>query len=347
MNKEKRKLPVINLIFRMPVANFFSIEKVFNVVENEFKDKISSQNFCVPFTSSSLYNVLRNILSVRKLKSDLFHITGDVHYMVLGLPRKKAILTIHDCVFLYRYKGIKKWFMHRLFLKWPVRYCRQITTISERTKQDIIEHTGCAADKIMVIPNPVSKQIIYHARPFQKQKPVILFIGTTANKNLERVIQAIANISCTLEIIGPLSVDIEKLLSEYAIHYQNSFSLTEEELVKKYCDCDIVLFPSLFEGFGLPIIEGQRAGRVVITSDLQPMNEVSGGAACLADPYNADSIRQCVLKVIDDDVYRNDLIQNGFLNVKKYESEYISRQYLNLYLTFLNNPAYKNNPDIN
>lgn len=345
MNKVKDKSPVIHLIFRMPVAHFFSIEKVFYVVANEFKDKISSQNFCVPFTSSSVFNVVRNILSVRKLKSDLFHITGDVHYIVLGLPRSKTILTIHDCVFLYRYKGIKKWFMHHLFLKWPVRYCRQITTISERTKQDIIDHTGCAPDKIMVIPNPVSKHIIYHARPFQKQKPVILFIGTTANKNLERVLQAIVNISCTLEIIGSLSVDIEKLLAAHGIHYKNSFSLTEEELAKKYCDCDIVLFPSLFEGFGLPIIEGQRAGRVVITSDLPPMNEVSGGAACLADPYNADSIRQCVLKVIDDDAYRNDLIKKGFLNVEKYESEHISRHYLNLYYTFLNNPAYNNNLD--
>jgi glycosyltransferase involved in cell wall biosynthesis len=341
MNKEKRTLPVVNLIFRKPVANFFSIEKVFFVVVNEFKNSIASHSINVPFASASLYNVLRNILSVRKLKSDLFHITGDVHYVVLGLPRKKTLLTIHDCVFLYRYKGIKKWFMHRLFLKWPVKYCRQITTISERTKQDIIEHTGCAADKIMVIPNPVSKQITYHVRTFNKQKPVILFIGTTANKNLERVVQAVAEIPCVLEIIGPLSVDIKKLLTKYAIHYQNSFGLTEDELAKKYADCDIVLFPSLFEGFGLPIIEGQKAGRVVITSDLQPMKDVCGEGACLIDPFSVDTIRESVLKVIDDDAYRNELIQKGFLNVKKYEPEYISKQYVDLYYTFLNINSYK------
>jgi len=344
MNKEKRTLPVVSLIFRKTVTNFFSIEKVFFVLADEFKDSVDSCNIFVPFASTSLCNVFRNILSVRKIKSDLFHITGDVHYMVLGLPRSRTILTIHDCVFLRRNNGIKKWLVNRLLLKWPVKYCRQITTISERTKQDIIEHTGCKPDKVIVIPNPVSTQITYQIRPFQKQKPVILFIGVTVNKNLERVVEALADISCILEIIGLLSEDITKLLTRYHIDYRNSFSLSEEELVKKYCDCDIVLFPSLFEGFGLPIIEGQKAGRAVITSDLQPMKDVAGTGACLTDPFNVAAIRQAVLKVIDDDAYRNELIQNGFLNVKKYEPEYISRQYLNLYDTILKNVTYKNKP---
>jgi glycosyltransferase involved in cell wall biosynthesis len=324
---------VVQFLFRKPAA-FFSIEKVFLVVMEELAEKITVRKFFVPFISQSIGNVVRNIRSVKGQKADLYHVTGDVHYIVFGLPRNKTILTIHDCVFLYRYTGIKKWFMHGLFLKWPVAWCRQITTISESTKQDIIKYSGCRPEKITVIPNPVSKLINYKPHQFRKQEPVLLFIGTTPNKNLERVAAALEAIPCILDIIGQLTPEMEALLAKHNIQYRNAVNLPEEELAAKYTDADVVLFPSLFEGFGLPIIEGQKAGRVVITSNLSPMKEVAADGACLADPTSATSIRDCVLKVISDDAYREQLIQKGWLNIKKYEPAYISNQYLQLYNKF-------------
>src|SRR5690606_13296776 len=94
---------------------------------------------------------------------------------------------------------------------------------------------------------------------------------------------------------------------------------------------DIILFPSIYEGFGLPITEGNKAGRVVITSNISPMKDIAGDAACLVDPFDVLSIRNGLLKVMEDDVYRERLIKNGFENVKRFDAEFISDQYLAIY----------------
>ena len=328
--------PVVCLIFRKKVPDFFSIEKVFDTISCTLKKTVLIQTFNAPFVSGSLLKVARNIFSVRRVRADLYHITGDIHYMVFGLPRSKTVLTIHDCVFIYQSKGLKKLLFHRLFLKWPVRYCKLVTTISEQTKQDIVKYAGVTSDKILVIPNPVTKHIRFSAHVFRSEKPVLLFIGTTPNKNLERVIPAIAGIPCLLDIIGKIPAGIEVLLRQYSIEYRNAFSLDEKQMASKYMDADMILFPSTFEGFGLPIIEGQKAGRVVITSNISPMKDVAGGGACLVDPDQIESIRQGVFKVIKDSDYRTDLIQKGLVNAKKYEAEIIADRYLDVYKRILN-----------
>ena len=98
-----------------------------------------------------------------------------------------------------------------------------------------------------------------------------------------------------------------------------------------YQQSDIILFPSLYEGFGLPIIEGQKAGRPVITSNISPLSDIAGGAAHLVNPLDHLSIRKGVQKVIDDNEYRESLCVAGLKNVKKYSSEKIAEAYLELY----------------
>jgi glycosyltransferase involved in cell wall biosynthesis len=93
----------------------------------------------------------------------------------------------------------------------------------------------------------------------------------------------------------------------------------------------MVLFPSTYEGFGLPIIEAQQTGRPVITSNISPMKEVAGNAACLTDPFSVQSIREGVLKVIQDDDYRNTLVRNGFNNAQRYNPEKIANEYFLIY----------------
>jgi glycosyltransferase involved in cell wall biosynthesis len=332
MSKLPERISVC-MLYRKQVSGFFSIERVFDLVGRELGKRLFLKFFYAPFVSNSVFNIARNIWSVRKLKADIFHVTGDVHYLVLGLPRNKTILTIHDCVFLYQTKGFKRWFFHRLFLTWPVSYCKLITTISDQTKNDIIKYTGCAPEKIIVIPNPVSTHIKFQPRTFSP-KPVLLFIGTTPNKNLERVIYALPGICCTLDIVGKISASMRDLLHQQQIEYTNSYSLTDEQLAGKYENADIILFPSLFEGFGLPVVEGQKAGRPVVTSNLQPMKDVAGDGACLIDPFSIESIRQGILKVIDDGQYRVELVNKGFVNVKKYEAECIGNKYLDVYERF-------------
>jgi glycosyltransferase involved in cell wall biosynthesis len=97
---------------------------------------------------------------------------------------------------------------------------------------------------------------------------------------------------------------------------------------------DILVFPSLFEGFGMPIIEAQAMGTPVLTSNLSSMPEVAGDGALLVNPYSVNDIKDGVLKLIEDSSYRSRLIENGFRNCQKFNSKEIANQYYELYKQF-------------
>jgi glycosyltransferase involved in cell wall biosynthesis len=319
-------------IFRKPQPLYYSIEKVFNLIEENIKKKETGiRKVFMPKHKVLPDTIINNILFARKAKADLYHITGDIHYVALGLPAKKIILTVHDCVFMEQAHGIKKFLGHYLFLKWPVRKSRIVTTISEKTRQELIRYTGCRPEKIIVIPNPLDPRFLLSKKKFNTHCPVILFIGSTPNKNLPRVVEAIKGINCILEIIGKIPEELEKMMKVEKIQYKQAIGLTDEELINKYIECDMVLFPSTYEGFGLPIIEAQQTGRPVVTSNLSPMKEVAGDGACLVDPFSVKSIRDGIIKVIHDEPYRNELISKGITNTEKYNPAKIAQEYLNLY----------------
>jgi len=182
----------------------------------------------------------------------------------------------------------------------------------------------------------VNEHIYYREKVFNASKPILLFIGSTANKNLDRIILAIAGISCTLEIVGRIPEEHLLLLKKYSIHYRQFTDLSESEMADRYADSDIIIFPSLYEGFGLPILEGQKAGRAVLTSNISPMKEVAGEGACLVDPYDPDSIRSGINKIMLDGSYRADIVKKGFENKNQYDVQKIADQYLKLYAAILN-----------
>ncbi len=107
--------------------------------------------------------------------------------------------------------------------------------------------------------------------------------------------------------------------------------LSDQELVAAYENADVVVFASVAEGFGLPIIEAQAVGRPVVTSNLSPMKEVAGGAACLVDPHKVDDIRAGMQRVIADAEYRHRLIQSGYENAARYSAAGVAAQYARLY----------------
>jgi glycosyltransferase involved in cell wall biosynthesis len=319
------------LFYRKPVPHFFSIEKIFDAIALTLPKELNVQKRYLPHHTSSVKKIMLNMMFAKKQKADVYHVTGDVHYAVMALPKNRTILTIHDCVFLYQYSGVKRWFFHNLLLKWPVKHCRVITTISEQTKRDIIKFSGCNPDKIRVINNPLTEAVYFQPKPFSRELPILLFLGSTPNKNLQRVIEAIKEIPCVLDIVGIIPEEQEKKLREYNIRFNQSSRLSEKELAEKYCSCDLLLFPTLFEGFGLPIIEAQKAGRPVLTSGLSPMQEVAAGAACLVNPEDVKSIKEGILKIINDEGYREQLVKDGFENIKRFEPQAIAQQYYSLY----------------
>lgn len=102
-------------------------------------------------------------------------------------------------------------------------------------------------------------------------------------------------------------------------------------MADQYREADIVYFPSMYEGFGLPVIEGFKAGRAVLTSDISPMKDISEGAACLVDPLQSASIRDGLLRLIREDAYREALIRRGLVVAEKYTPEAVATAFREFY----------------
>jgi len=259
------------------------------------------------------------------------HITGDVHFLSYLLSRRKTILTIHDCGFANLSPGFKKQLLRFFWYVLPVRHVALVTVISEATWNELKKWVNIPPQKVRVIPNCISKAFTYFDKSFNSSKPRILQVGTQENKNLARVARALKGILCHLDIVGRLTVEQQRVLAECAIEYCNSWNIPETELIRKYQECDLVVFVSTCEGFGLPILEGNAVGRPVVTSNISSMPEVAGEAAYLVDPFDETEIRDGVLKVINDSSYRQQLVAKGLINVKRFRPEAIAMQYAKLY----------------
>ena len=323
-------------IFRSKKTPYYSIENVFGTIN----PVLSSNGEVETVFVEKLGFSLNNVFSVRKFtrhngKNTIYHVTGDIHYIVFALPRKRTVLTIHDCVFINKRKSLKGWILKKLYLDWPVRYASTVTAISEKTKKEVVAITGCNPDKIKVINNPVSTYIRYVRKSFNSNNPVLLFIGSLPNKNLNRVIEALSGLPCKLNIIGEPDKQQEAKMKEYKIQYVLERNLTNQDMATRYEWADIILFPSLYEGFGLPVIEGFKAGRAVLTSEISPLKELSDGAAWLVDPYSVEAIRNTLGRIISDEETRNRKIQAGFDIVKQYSPENVASQYNKIYSDLL------------
>jgi glycosyltransferase involved in cell wall biosynthesis len=321
----------INYIFRSKLLQRYSIENVFRTIISEISKSDEVTSTYVPYSGAKPITVLKNMLYILKYRDYFNHITGDVHYLALILKKEKTILTINDLVSLKNRSGLRRFLLKLIWFDLPVRNCSIVTVISNQTKNELIDNIPHSKNKIRVVYCPLTSEFKYVEKTFNSDCPVILQIGTGSNKNLERVIEAIVRINCTLDIVGNLSSVQHELLTKNKISFTNSYNLSNEQVIEKYINSDIVIFVSTYEGFGLPIIEAQATGRPVITSNLPPMNEVAGDSACLVDPYDVNSISNAVQKLCIDMDYRNNLISKGIENIKRFSIEKISSDYIEIY----------------
>jgi glycosyltransferase involved in cell wall biosynthesis len=330
-NKRDAK-PKVVFFHRKPrsVGNY-SVEFIFEDVRNRLSEEINSKVVVSKYESSGFAKRLYNCLEASYNQGQVNHITGDVNYLGLLLKRKRTIQTILDCVHLNTSQGIKYKILKLFWLSIPERRSKYITAISESTKQEILRHHKCDPDKIVVIPVAISPKFKRVDKSFNKERPRILQVGTAPNKNIPNLIEAVKGLPCVVNIIGKKNDEYEALLKKYNIEYVYEWGLTDEQILQRYEQADILSLASTYEGFGMPILEAQAVGRAVITSKLFSMPEVAGDAAVMVNPYEVSEIRKGLEKIIYDDAFRNDMIGRGFQNIKRFDPDYIARQYLSLY----------------
>lgn len=306
----------------------YSIKKVSDLYVNRIKNK---KIFEMPFPNASLKSIWKNMLYTFKHRNrtGINHITGDIHYCIIPLAFCKTVLTVHDTVVYDNYKGIKKFIFKYLWFKIPFSLATKIVCISDNTKKSIARFTK--RKDIVVIPNAVDPSYHYVPYEFNETSPNILIIGTNWNKNLERTIDAVSKINCTLSIIGKLNNSQKEKLKTNNCIYTNKVDMTNEEIKQEYIHCDMISFCSLYEGFGMPIIEGNAIGRPVITSAIAPMSDVAGESALLVDPYNTQDIHDKILLYINNSKLRQEHIKKGLVNAKKYNCMEVTNQYEKLY----------------
>jgi glycosyltransferase involved in cell wall biosynthesis len=315
----------------------FSIEASFATMLEVFPRVMgfSPQVAEAPVYSNKFWPRVCIALALRRKRRRINHITGDIHFSVLALPHNGSILTVHDCGFMNHPNPLIRWLLWYFWLKLPCEHCEVITAISSATKQDILRYTGCDPAKIRIIPTIIKTHFVRQTKPFPSAQPRILHIGTAPNKNLLRHVQALEGVDIVLHVVGKLPIEAQDLLNRLQINYVNDWDLSDEQVHQAYLDCDLLLFASTLEGFGMPILEAQTVGRPVISSNLSSMPEVAGDAACLVDPYSVESIRAGVLQVISDSAYREALIAAGFENIKRFQPEAVARAYGELYQELL------------
>lgn len=319
----------VALIFR-PEGTGYSFEVLYERIANQLSEQVEVTRFYLE-KENSFYG---NVQAIKKIEADILHFTGGNGYYAPFVKGNK-VLTIHDTNhYEYDLKGIKKLIYSQMFFKWPSKNVKKITTVSAHTKDNLVK-LGLDTDHIEVIPNCIAPEYIVSDKKFSTEEPVILQIGDKPNKNIFRLIEALKGIPCKLHIVGRNANKYVDALEKAEIQYILSKDLSNEEMLQAYQNADIISFVSLYEGFGIPIIEGQAVGRPVITSNVSSMPHVAGGAAVLVDPYSVDEIRNGIQKLISDKTYREDLVNKGFENASKYTVDKIAKAYLRCYRSLL------------
>lgn len=333
MENNKVNKPDVAFFLRKPrqVGNY-SVEFIFEDVKERLKEKMQAFTFYSTYESTGLFKRLYNCIEAARRQKTVNHVTGDINYIGLLLSKKRTVHTILDCVFLNSTSGIKHKILKLFWLTIPLNRSAYVTAISQATKEEILKYKkNYPADKIVVIPVAISDKFKRKDKPFNKSKPVILQVGAAHNKNIPRLIEALKGIECELHIVGKHNEEYEALLKQANIDYVYKWGLSDEEMIRKYEEADLLAFVSTYEGFGMPILEANAVGRPVVTANILSMPEVAADAACLVDPYDVSAIRQGIMKVINDDNYRNTLVQKGFDNIRRFDPALIADEYLALY----------------
>lgn len=290
-------------------------------------------------------------ISLRRARADLFH---SPHYVLPPLSRGRAIVTIHDCIHLRFPQYLPNraaYYYARTFMWSAGRQADRILTVSEASKRDIVDMLGVSEDKITVIYNaieegfwrpPPEDEVKRIRERFQLDRPFLLYVGNVKpHKNLERLIDAFHRVrqggtDLTLLIIGDQITrytTLRQAVHRHQLHKYVRFLgyVPEQTLSILYRLATAFVFPSLYEGFGLPPLEAMASGTPVVTSNVSSLPEVVGDAAVLVDPYDPDSIAEAIERVVSDTTLRASMVERGYVRAREFSWERSVRRIRDIY----------------
>lgn len=278
---------------------------------------------------------------------DLFHATDFV------LPpthkRTKTVVTIHDLAFIRVPEAATprlRRYLNDAVMR-SVHRADFIVTVSHTTLQDVADIYRIPKEKIGVVYHalpsytPKRSQPAQHTFP-QLTRPYLFSVGTVQpRKNYSRVVKALARLrSQGLDIDfviaggrGWLEDDLYKTIEDTKMHsYVHILGFVpDEQLASLYQSALCLAYPSLYEGFGFPILEGMSHGIPVVTAGTSSMPEVAGEAAVLVDPYDLEAITDALQRTITDTALRDALITRGYEQVKKFSWQQSAEKLLQIY----------------
>ena len=316
-----------------------SVTKLYANIHDEIsKNHLVDQIFC-PNPNSGILNKIRNIVWLYKSPGHFFHLTGDNSYLGWALICRRCpyLVTLLD----FGMPGRRRW-IHNVIISFfyfsiPLFFAKRIICISEFTKMELFRKYKRYEGKSYVIYVSLSENYIINYGFHETVENIddaiyVLQIATSDhNKNVERCITAMANTGYCYLFVGDLSMEYIALLNDFNVNYFCFKNINEEKLIELYDKSTILLFPSLYEGFGMPIIEAQARGISVITSNIPPMSEIAGEGAILVDPYNVNDINNALMRLGADFNLRLGLKKKGFKNIDRFSPKFIAEQHVTLY----------------
>ena len=282
------------------------------------------------------------ILPLRLIKNKVDVLYLPSHSAALLIKVKPVVLTIHDLTEyqLKQHYSKSRMLYRKLMLPISTRLADRIITVSEYTKNEIIRILKVDEQKISILHNAANGRFktVNHGTCKKvlenKHKitfPFLLYIGQIQhpNKNLVGLLHAFARIKPSFDKPYKLVfVGKEHLSSEIVYKTAGELNLTKdvvftgyvptEDLPFFYNAAEVFVYPSLYEGFGIPVVEAMACGCPVITSNRSSLPEVSGDAGLLVDPDDVDEIAEAMLKVLTDSAKREQMIEKGFEQIKKF-----------------------------
>jgi glycosyltransferase involved in cell wall biosynthesis len=329
MNKNFISNKQISIFLRKKVIGQNSLEEC---AYNLIKGISNATLYIFPEYFNGVKNIIKNIKYSKKNEGVINHIFQPSHAF-LCLFLKNTIVTYHDVFTMFENKNIiSKYIYILLDIIVPVFFAKKLICVSNVTKKELLHYCPkFLRNKIEVIYNTNGERIEYSDHVFNCDMPSILHIGTVERKNLLRVVDALSNIKCVLIIVGLLTNIQKKILEEKNITYISYSDVPYSKIIELYKTCDIVSFPSLAEGFGLIVIEGQKSGRCVLSSNIEIIKEVGADGYVEVNPYDVSSIRDGFLSIIKNAELREKILKNGLRNVKRFDFDIFIKSYKILY----------------